>query len=132
MSNDEQAVRALFDDWIKATVEGDLELARRCIADDAVFLVPGVGEMDKEAYAQAAAGQSPEDSPYTFDLDSRLKGVEVFGDHGYLWVESRLVCTPKAGGEATTMAGHSLSVLHKRAGRWLIYRDANTLTVVQE
>ena len=110
MSNDEQAVRALFDDWIKATVEGDLELARRCIADDAVFLVPGVGEMDKEA----------------------LKGVEVFGDHGYLWVESRLVCTPKAGGEATTMAGHSLSVLHKRAGRWLIYRDANTLTVVQE
>lgn len=135
MQDDEQAIRALFEDWIRATTEGDLELARRCIADDAVFLVPGIpggGEMDKESFAQAAAGQSPEESPFEFDLDSQLREVEVLGDHAYLWVQSKLVITPKEGGEATTMAGHSLSVLQKRDGQWLIYRDANTLTVVQE
>ena len=40
MKSDEQEIRELFDSWIRATTEGDLGLARRCIADDALFLVP--------------------------------------------------------------------------------------------
>ena len=130
--NDEQEIRDLFNNWIKSTIEGDLELARQCIADDAVFFVPGAGEMDKETYAQGAAGGSPEDSPIDFDLDSKLREIKVFGDHAYLWIESTLVCTPKNGDPASTMAGHSLSVLEKRESRWQIIRDANTVTVVQE
>ena len=34
---DEQEIRDLFNNWIKATTEGNLKLARQCIADDAVF-----------------------------------------------------------------------------------------------
>lgn len=48
MSQNEQGIHRWFDDWMKATKEGDLELARTLIADDAVFLVPGAGLMDKE------------------------------------------------------------------------------------
>lgn len=129
---DEQAIRVLFDNWIKATTEGNLALARQCIADDAVFFVPGVGEMDKTSFAEAAAGVSPEDSPIEFDLDSKLREVKVFGDHAYLWIESTLIMSPKNGDPATKMAGHSISILEKREGRWLIIRDANTLTVVPE
>ena len=130
--NDEQAIRELFSNWAKSTIEGNLELARQCIADDAVFFVPGVGEMDKETFAQGAAGGSPEDSPIDFDLDNKLREVKVFGNNAYVWVESTLLCSPKNGDPSTKMAGHSLSILEKRDGRWQIIRDANTVTTVQE
>ena len=130
--SDEQEIRSLFNNWIKSTIEGNLELARECIADDAVFFVPGVGEMDKETFAQGAAGGSPEDSPIDYDLDSKLRELKVSGDHAYLWIESNLVCSPKNGDPITRMAGHSLSVLEKRDGCWKIIRDANTMTVVSE
>ena len=35
MRHTEQAIRQWFSEWIKATKEGDLELARSLIADDA-------------------------------------------------------------------------------------------------
>lgn len=129
--SDEQEIRNLFSDWIRSTTEGNLELARHCIADDAVFLVPGAGEMGKEPFAQGAAGGSPEESPIDFNLDSQLRELKIFGEHAYLWIESTLVCTPKNGDPASKMAGHSLSVLEKRDGRWQILRDANTMTVVE-
>lgn len=132
MKSDEQEIRDLFDDWIKATTEGNLELAHRCIADDALFFVPGAGEMDKITFAQGAAGVSPEESPFEFDLDSKIRELKVFGAHAYLWVESTLVMTPKNGDPAAKMAGHSLSVLVKRDGRWQIFRDANTMSPVKE
>ena len=130
--SDEQEIQTLFDNWIESTTVGNLELARQCIADDAVFFVPGAGEMDKETFAQGAAGGSPEDSPIDFDLDSKLREVKVFGNNAYLWIDSTLICTPKNGDPATKMAGHSLSVLEKRDGRWQIIRDANTMTTVSE
>jgi uncharacterized protein (TIGR02246 family) len=130
--SDEQEIRELFNNWIKSTTHGDLELARQCIADDAVFFVPGAGEMNKESFAQAAAGGSPEDSPIDYDLNSKIRELKVFGGQAYLWIESTLVCSPKNGDPATVMAGHSLSILEKRDGRWLIIRDANTMTVVPE
>lgn len=130
--SDEQEIRDLFNNWIKSTIEGNLELARQCIADDAVFFVPGAGEMDKETFAQGAAGGSPEDSPIDFDLDSTLREIKVFGDYAYLWIESALLCSPKNGDPSSKMAGHSLSVLEKRDGRWQIIRDANTVTTVSD
>jgi len=95
------------------------------------FLCP-VGEMDKKTFAAAAAGGSPEDSPIKYDLDSKLREIKVFRDHAYMWIESTLVMTPKNGDPASKMAGHSLSILEKRDGRWQILRDANTLTAVSE
>ena len=88
--------------------------------------------MSKETYAQGAAGSSAKDSPINFDLDSKLREVKIFGDHAYLWIESTLICSPKNGDPSSKMAGHSLSVLEKREGRWQIIRDANTVTVVEE
>jgi len=132
MKSDEQEIRDLFDSWIRATTEGNLELAHNCIADDALFFVPGVGEMDKLTFSQAAAGAPPEEPQYDFDLNSKLRELKVLGDHAYFWVESTLVMTPKNGDPATKMAGHSLSILEKSNGRWQIFRDANTLTPVQD
>jgi ketosteroid isomerase-like protein len=39
--------------------------------------------------------------------------------------------TPRAGGEATELAGHRITIYRKQSdGRWLLARDANTLTPV--
>ena len=130
--SDEKEIRELFDNWIESTIKGDLELAHQCIADDALFFGPEFGEMDKKTFAAAAAGGSPEDSPIEYDLDSKLREIKVFRDHAYMWIDSTLVMTPKNGDPASKMAGHSLSVLEKRDGRWQILRDANTLTAVSE
>ena len=46
--------------------------------------------MDKETFAQAAAGGSPEESPIEFDLDSKLRELKVSGDQAYLWIETTL------------------------------------------
>ncbi len=132
LNSDEQEIRDLFDSWLTATTEGNLDLAYHCIADDALFFVPGASEMDKASFAQAAAGVSPEESPFTFDINSKIRELKLFGDYAYLWTETSLVMTPKNGNSATKMAGSSLSILHKRDGRWQIFRDANTLSPVQE
>lgn len=128
---EEQEIREFYNNWIKATTEGDLELAHRCIADDARFLVAGAGEMNKVAFAQAAAGVSPEESPMDFHLESDLLEIKVLGEYAYILVESKLAIKPKEGdGPTTKMAGHSLAVLHKRDGRWQNYRDASTLVPI--
>ena len=132
MTNDQEQLKELYDNWIKATTLGDLGLAHACIADDAIFYVPGAGEMDKATFAEGAAGVKPEDCPIEFGLKSELKEVKIFGDHAYMTVESSLLMTPKNGDPASTMAGHSLSILQKLDGRWQIIRDANTLVVVPD
>lgn len=132
VKEDERAIKALFDNWITATTEGNLNLAQQAIADDAIFLVPGVGVMDKMTFAQAAAGESPEDSPMIYDLSSNIREIRVIGEYAYLWSESELNITPKQGGDTVTMAGHSLSVLQKIDGHWQIIRDANTITAVSD
>ncbi len=91
-------------------------MARQCIVDDVIFLVPGAGEMYKETFARGAAGGSPEDSPIDYALDNQLRELKILGNHAYLWVESTLMCTPKNGDLSTKMAGHSLSILFKKGG----------------
>lgn len=95
--SDEQEVRDLFNNWIKSTIEGNLQLTRQYITDDAVSLVPRAGEMGKETFAQGAAGRAPENSPIDFELDSKLREIKVFGDQAYLWVNRPLYVLLKMG-----------------------------------
>ena len=129
MNQHEQAIRSWFEDWIKATTEGDLELARSLIADDAIFLVPGAGQMDKESYAKAATDSDPNTD---FELDSSVQEIQAVGDHAYLLSESFLTMTDKQTGSRSRMAGHALSVLKKQGDGWVVIRDANTMVSVDE
>ena len=81
ISNDEQAIRQWFERWMKAATEGDLQLARSLIADDAVFLVPGADRMDKESFAAAATATDPNTD---FELDCSIQEIEILGDHAWL------------------------------------------------
>lgn len=124
MGNDEQAISQWFDRWMTATKEGDLDLANSLIADDAVFLVPSVGRMDKESFAAAMTATDPN---YDFQLDSSIQEVKVLGDHAWLWTQSDLVIIEKATQSRTVWSGHSLSIMKRDGDSWLIIRDANTM-----
>jgi len=124
MDQDEQAIRRWFADWMKATKEGNLELARKLIADDAVFLVPGAGQMDKESFAAAATAIDPNTE---FELDCSIQEIQVVGDHAWLLATISLSMTDRTTNSRSLMKGDSLSVLKRQADSWVIIRDANTM-----
>ena len=129
VETDEQAVRRWFERWMNATREGDLQLARSLIADDAVFLVPGAGRMDKESFAAAVTAGDPNTE---FHLDSSIQEIRILGDHAWLWTKISLTMTDKRSKTRSTLAGHSLSVLKRQGEGWAVLRDANTVVPVKQ
>ena len=124
MERDEQEIRELVAAWMTATKAGDIQKALGLMAEDVVFLVPGQAPMiGKAAYAAAAKGQGP----MQFDGTSEIREVKVLGDWAFMWTKLTVVVTPPSG-KTMTRAGHTLSVLKKENGRWLLARDANMLT----
>ena len=91
MSNDEQAVRQWFDYWMKATKEGDLQLARSLIADDAVFLVPGrsdgQGEFRRRRNGRLDLGRAV--APGTEEHRAVMADLKVTAD--YLYASGNLI-----------------------------------------
>jgi hypothetical protein len=47
-----------------------------------------------------------------------------------MWTKLEVTVTPTDGSSAIRRAGHTLSILMKQDGRWLLARDANLLTTV--
>lgn len=128
MAQDEQSIRRWFDDWMKATKDGDLELARRSIADDAVFLVPHAGQMDKESFAAAATASDPNTD---FELDCTIEEVKIIGDYAWLLSNISLTMTDKSSGSKTLMKGDALSILKRKGNGWVVVRDANTMVAIE-
>ena len=60
---------------------------------------------------------------------SELEEVVVVGELAYTLCRDSLFVTPRAGGEATELAGHRVTIYRKQPdGRWLLARDAHTLS----
>lgn len=124
MQNDEQAIRELVATWLSATKAGDTEKVLSLMSDDVVFLICGQPPMrGKAAFAASlsALGQ------VTIDATSEIQEIEVLGQWAYLWNYLTVVVTPKSGGASMTRAGHTLSILQRQNGSWLMVRDANLL-----
>ena len=62
-----------------------------------------------------------------FEGRSEIKEIKVVGDWAYLWSHLTVVVKPPGGAAPMTRAGHTLSVLRKQDGKWLLARDANML-----
>lgn len=129
VQDDEQAIRRHFDRWMKATKEGDLELAKSLIAEDAVFLVPGADRMDRAAFAAAATANDPN---IEFQIDCSIQEIRVLGDHAWLWTKISLAMTDQRSKTRSLMAGHSLSILKRQGDGWVVFRDANTLAPAKQ
>ena len=126
MQDDEQQIRELVATWMAATKAGDVETVLGLMTDDVVFLVPGRPPMGKAEFAAAARAQASGDAP-RFDGSSDIQEVQVAGDWAWLWSRLRVVVTPADGSPRLQREGHTLTVLRRSQGRWLLARDANLL-----
>jgi uncharacterized protein (TIGR02246 family) len=125
MSSDEQAIRALVDTWMSATIAGDLATVLDLMADDVVFLVPGQNPIGKAEFAAASARMTEMQIRGT----SEIRELEIAGDCAYLRNYIEMTVTAP-GGAPVRRVGHTLTILRKGAdGTWRLSRDANLLTL---
>ena len=128
MESDEQAIRAVHAAWIDAVNAGDLERLLALMADDVVFLNPGQEPLGRDGFPALflAAHQQ-----FRIRCISELKDVAVVGEVACTLCRDSLSTTPRAGGATTRLAGHRMTVYRRQpGGRWLLARDANTLSPV--
>lgn len=130
MQNDEQEIRQLIATWMAATKAGDIETVLSLMAEDVVFLLPGRPPMiGKSAFAAAAGAHSGQERPQ-FDGTSDIQEIKVVGEWAFMWAKLSVVMTPPGGAPSTARAGHTLSILKKQNGKWVLARDANMLSPV--
>jgi len=129
MGNDEREIRQLVSTWMAASKAGDVETVLSLMSDDVVFLVPGQPVMRKADFAAAARAQSGQGTPQ-FDGTSEIQEIKILGDWAFMWSKLTVVVTPPGGAQPMTRAGHTLSILKKQNGKWVLARDANMLAPV--
>jgi len=130
MKSDEDQIRELVATWMNASRAGEVDTVLGLMADDVVFLVPGRPPIRKDEFAAASRAQVSASAP-RIDGSSDIQEIKVIGDWAFMWSRLRVVATPPDGSPPIERAGHTLSILRKQNGRWLLARDANMLAPVQ-
>lgn len=126
MSADELAIREVIATWLRASAAGDTETVLSLMDDDVVFFVAGRPPFGKKAFAAAQEGLGKA----RIDATSNVREVRVSGDWAWCSTDLSVVMTPGDGGPAVRRSGNTLSVFRRLPdGRWVLYRDANLLTV---
>jgi uncharacterized protein (TIGR02246 family) len=129
VATDEQQIRDLVARWHAASKAGDLDTVLDLMTDDVVLLVPGRAPMGKQEFAASSRTPSGTARPQ-MDVGSEIKEIQISGDIAFMWTRLSVVVTPP-GGVRVERAGHTLTVLRRVQGRWLLARDANLLAQVR-
>jgi uncharacterized protein (TIGR02246 family) len=130
MQSDEDEIHQLVETWMTATKAGDIDTVLTLMAEDVVFLLPGRSPMiGKSAFVAAMAAQSGQGRPQ-FDGTNEIQEIKVIGEWAFMWAKLSVVMTPPGGGVSIARAGHTLSILKKQNGKWVLARDANLLSPV--
>ena len=122
--DDEKAIRELYATWHRATAAGDLATVLGLMSDDVVFLTPGAQPFGKKAFADLNASLAKK-----IRIESRFEfgEIAIHGDWAHVWSRLWVTMVPLKGGAATRCSGHTLSILRKEGGKWVLARDANLL-----
>lgn len=122
MSEDETAIRGFVENWFASSKAGDVDAIMALMDDDAVFMSPGAEPFGREAFKAAAAQMKN----MSLDMHSEIVEIKVLGEWAFFRSKLKVSVTPP-GGRTLTRAGHTLTILHKKEGRWVLARDANLL-----
>lgn len=130
MGADERLIREVHSTWIDAVNAGDLARLLTLVADDVAFLNPGQAPVDRAGFS---ANFSAAQRQVRVNCVSELEEVVVASDVAYTRSRDTLSVTSRGGSEATQLAGHRMTVYRKQPdGRWLLARDAHTLSPVEK
>jgi uncharacterized protein (TIGR02246 family) len=130
MTLEEREIHAVHSTWIDAVNAGDLTRLLAFMADDVVFLNPGKAPFGRDGFSSnfLAAEQQ-----FRISCASELEEVIVVGDFAFTRSRDTLSVTQCNGGEVTQFAGHRMTIYRRHSqGRWLLARDAHTLSPVQQ
>ncbi|MFO0957713.1 MAG: SgcJ/EcaC family oxidoreductase [Isosphaeraceae bacterium] len=128
MEPEERSIREVHSTWIAAVNSGDCARLVGLMADDVVFLTPGSAPVGREEFPVGFLSAHRQARVHCI---SELEEVVVGGGIAFARARDSLSLTPRAGGEAVQLAGHRLTVYRQQAdGRWLLARDAHTLSPV--
>ncbi|MDX6614126.1 MAG: hypothetical protein QOD75_3312 [Blastocatellia bacterium] len=126
MPNDEQLIREVIDNWMRATAAGNVSQILELMDEDAVFLVQGQPPM--RGRAAFAAGLEKALEKFAIESTSDIQEVEVAGELAYCWNQLTVTMTPKAEGSPIKRSGYTLTIFRKdKEGKWVLFRDANLL-----
>jgi len=129
MQQDQEEIRQLVSKWMAATKAGDTETLLSLMSDDVVFLVPGGIVMHKAEFAAAARSQSGPNAP-AFEGTSEIQEIKILGDWAFMWTKLVVVANVPGNARPVKRAGHTLSILRRQNGKWVLARDANLLAPV--
>src|SRR3954464_4984266 len=115
--DDEQAIRQLIDQWARATAKGDISDLMAMMSDDVVFLTPGQAPMGRDDFANGFLAAIEH---MRIEASSEIQEIEVAGEWAYCWNHLDVLVTPLAAGSPQRRAGHTLTILHKQGGSWVI------------
>jgi uncharacterized protein (TIGR02246 family) len=130
MRTDERGIRDVHSTWIDAVNAGDLARLLPLMADDVVFLNPGQAPLGRDGFSIAFSAAHQQAEVYCI---SELEEVVVVGEVAYTRSRDALSVTPRGGGQATQLAGHRITIYRRQPdGRWLLARDAHTLSPAEK
>ena len=128
MGSAERAIRELHRVWITAVNGGDLTGLLGMMTGDAVFVTPGRAPYGREGFS---SGYTSALQQSRIHCRSEVQEVVVAGDLGYTLCVDSLSVTPRAGGDTAQLSGHRITIYRQQPdGRWLLARDAHTLSPV--
>ncbi|HWR35206.1 MAG TPA: SgcJ/EcaC family oxidoreductase [Clostridia bacterium] len=125
MNSDEQAIRTVVDNWLRASSASDVNTMLTLLADDMVFIVPGQPPFGKEEFKAAWDGPMKGAKVAT---NADVEEVLISGDFGCTRTQLA-VCITTPNGNTSRAKGYTMTLFRKQSdGRWLFARDANLLT----
>lgn len=130
MGPDEREIHEVQSTWIDAVNAGDLVHLLTLMAADVVFLNPGQAPFGRDGFSAAFSAAHRQ---VRIRCISELEEIVVVGEVAYTRSRDELSVTQRADGGATQLAGHRLTIYRKQPdGRWLLARDAHTLSPVEK
>ena len=130
MELDERAIHEVHSAWIEAVNAGDLARLLTLMADDCQFLSPGQAPLGRDGFSPAFSAAHEH---ARINCVSELEDIVVVGQVAYTLSRDSLSVIPRAGGAAAQLAGHRITIYRKQPdGRWLLARDAHTLSAVKK
>lgn len=124
-SDDEQAIRKLTADWLRALGAKDVAFLSAMVTDDAVFLPPGFppirGKVGVEAMYRRFFPQFS-----SVEQTVSLEELQVAGDWAFAWGTEKFTLVPEAGGATIEIEGKGMTILRRQPdGSWKFARGIN-------
>jgi uncharacterized protein (TIGR02246 family) len=124
MEKEEHAIHALIEQWMDASIKGDLETVLGLMDEDAIFMVPGAEPFDREAFRAMSEGMKGTRMEGTVETHE----LKVLGDWAYARNHLDVTFFPAHGGAGVKRTGYALTIFRKDShGNWLLHRDANLM-----